>query len=81
MRPGKATVIFHPPIEPSGFTDRDELMLAVRQAIASALPPDRRDSTITTRLVQVRQLPKHTESLVDFLSRQRLQALRAELLH
>lgn len=44
IRPGKATVIFHPPINPSGFKDREELMAAVRQSIASALPEDRRDS-------------------------------------
>jgi 1-acyl-sn-glycerol-3-phosphate acyltransferase len=44
MRKGKATVIFHPPIEPSGFTDREELMTTVRQSIAGALPEDRRDS-------------------------------------
>jgi len=43
MRKGKTAVIFHPPIEPSGFTDREELMAAVRQSIASALPEDRRD--------------------------------------
>lgn len=42
IRAGKVTVIFHPPIEPSEFTDRDELMAAVRQSIASALPEDRR---------------------------------------
>jgi len=43
MRKGKTTVVFHPPIDPSGFTDREELMAAVRQSIASALPEDRRD--------------------------------------
>jgi 1-acyl-sn-glycerol-3-phosphate acyltransferase len=42
IRPGKVTVIFHPPIEPSGFADREGLMMAVRHAIASALPEDRR---------------------------------------
>ena len=43
MRGGKTSVIFHPPIEPSEFKDREELMLAVRHAIASALPEDRRE--------------------------------------
>ena len=43
MRKGKTAVIFHPPIEPSDYQDREELMLAVRQAIASALPEDRRE--------------------------------------
>lgn len=35
---GTATVIFHPPVEPSDFADRDALMAAVRETIASALP-------------------------------------------
>jgi len=38
MRPGPAYVVFHPPIEPTSFASRDELMSAVRTAIASALP-------------------------------------------
>jgi 1-acyl-sn-glycerol-3-phosphate acyltransferase len=44
IRGGKTQVIFHPPIEPAAFTDRDALMLAVRDAIARALPEDRRGS-------------------------------------
>jgi 1-acyl-sn-glycerol-3-phosphate acyltransferase len=43
VRPGTATVLFHPPIEPSDFPDRDALMNAVREVIASALPPERRN--------------------------------------
>jgi 1-acyl-sn-glycerol-3-phosphate acyltransferase len=43
MRGGKTAVVFHPPIEPSEYKDREELMVAVRQAIASALPEDRRE--------------------------------------
>jgi 1-acyl-sn-glycerol-3-phosphate acyltransferase len=42
MHPGTATVIFHPPIDPKGFSDREALMQAVRNAIASALPDDRK---------------------------------------
>jgi 1-acyl-sn-glycerol-3-phosphate acyltransferase len=42
LRPGTATVIFHPPIEPRQFTDRDAVMMAVRESIASALPENRR---------------------------------------
>ena len=42
VRGGKTAVVFHPPIEPSGFSDRDELMQAVRKSIASALPEDKR---------------------------------------
>jgi 1-acyl-sn-glycerol-3-phosphate acyltransferase len=41
LRPGTATVIFHPPIEPHAFRDRDALMQAVRDTIASALPRER----------------------------------------
>jgi len=36
--PGKAHVIFHPAIDPASFATREELMQAVRTAIASGLP-------------------------------------------
>ena len=42
LRPGTATVLFHPAIDPKNFTDRDALMQAVRNSIASALPESRR---------------------------------------
>ena len=42
LRPGTATVVFHPPLNPAAFADRDALTLAVRDSIASALPPERR---------------------------------------
>jgi len=35
---GKATVVFHAPINPKSFTDREQLAQAVRDRIASALP-------------------------------------------
>ena len=38
IKPGTAHVIFHPPIDPSRFATREELMQAVRSAIASGLP-------------------------------------------
>jgi len=38
MKPGTAHVIFHPPIDPAGFANREELMQAVRATIASGLP-------------------------------------------
>ena len=38
IRPGVARIVFHEPIDPASVGDRDELMLAVRQAIASGLP-------------------------------------------
>lgn len=42
VTPGEATLVFHPPVFPSQYADRDELVAAVRDAIASALPPERR---------------------------------------
>jgi 1-acyl-sn-glycerol-3-phosphate acyltransferase len=39
---GTAKVLFHPPIDPKTYADRDSLMTAVREIIASALPEDRR---------------------------------------
>ena len=42
LRPGTATVVFHPPVDPQASTDRDALMKAVSDAIASALPAARR---------------------------------------
>ena len=38
IHPGAANVIFHPPIDPPAFATREELMRAVRAAIASGLP-------------------------------------------
>ena len=38
IHPGPAQVIFHPPIDPAAFATREELMHAVRAAIASGLP-------------------------------------------
>jgi len=44
LRPGTATVIFHSPVDPHAYADRDLLMQTVRDAIASALPAERRVS-------------------------------------
>jgi len=41
-RKGTATVVFHPPIDPTAYADRDALMAAVRETIAGALPAERR---------------------------------------
>jgi 1-acyl-sn-glycerol-3-phosphate acyltransferase len=38
VKPGLARLIFHPPIEPQNFGDRDDLMEQVRRAIESGLP-------------------------------------------
>ena len=42
LRPGTATVVFHPAIDPRGYADRDALMSDVRESMASALPQERR---------------------------------------
>jgi 1-acyl-sn-glycerol-3-phosphate acyltransferase len=36
--PGTARIEFHAPLDPKSFANREELMLAVRSAIASGLP-------------------------------------------
>jgi 1-acyl-sn-glycerol-3-phosphate acyltransferase len=38
IRKGEATVVFHSPLNPKQFSDRDVLLAAVRDAIESALP-------------------------------------------
>lgn len=42
IRPQTATLVFHRAVEPSSFADRDALIAAVRDQIASALPEERR---------------------------------------
>jgi 1-acyl-sn-glycerol-3-phosphate acyltransferase len=42
IRPQTTTLVFHPVVEPSAFADRDALIAAVRERIASALPEERR---------------------------------------
>ena len=42
VKSGTATLVFHPPVDPKQFSAREELMEAVRQAINSALPEERR---------------------------------------
>jgi 1-acyl-sn-glycerol-3-phosphate acyltransferase len=37
IKPGTATVVFHAPIDPKQYPDRDALMEAVRSAIASVM--------------------------------------------
>jgi 1-acyl-sn-glycerol-3-phosphate acyltransferase len=38
IHPGRAHIIFHPPVDPSAYATRDDLSNAVRAVIASALP-------------------------------------------
>ena len=42
IHPGTATLVFHPPLDPRPFGDKDALLAAVRDTIASALPSERR---------------------------------------
>lgn len=42
VKSGTATLVFHAPIDPKAFPNREELMEAVREAINSALPAERR---------------------------------------
>lgn len=42
VRSGTATIVFHPPIDPRQFSTREALVQAVRDAINSALPEERR---------------------------------------
>ncbi len=42
LRSGTVTVVFHKPIDPRSYPDRESLMKAVAETIASALPAERR---------------------------------------
>jgi len=48
IRPGKVTVIFHPPIEPKDFVSRECLMEKVRAVIESGLPVEYRQTATAT---------------------------------
>jgi 1-acyl-sn-glycerol-3-phosphate acyltransferase len=39
LRSGTVTVTFHPPLHPADYSEKEELMAAVRSAIESGLPP------------------------------------------
>jgi 1-acyl-sn-glycerol-3-phosphate acyltransferase len=45
ITPGLAKVQLLPAIEPSGYATREELMVAVKSAIAEALPPEMKSAT------------------------------------
>ena len=42
LRPGTVGVVFHRPIDPRNYPDRDSLMKAIAEVIASPLPAERR---------------------------------------
>lgn len=46
IRPGVVKVLFHPPIEPKDFGDREELMAKVREVIESGLPEEYRTQRV-----------------------------------
>jgi 1-acyl-sn-glycerol-3-phosphate acyltransferase len=48
IKPAKVKVIFHAPIEPRDFGDRDQLMEKVRLVIESGLPEEYRQKTTAT---------------------------------
>ena len=45
IKPGNVRLIFHKPIPPEEFGSREQLLVKVREAIASALPPEMQDAT------------------------------------
>ena len=46
IKPGRVTVIFHDPIEPKDFGDRDQLMEKVRTVIESGMPEEFRGPSV-----------------------------------
>jgi 1-acyl-sn-glycerol-3-phosphate acyltransferase len=48
IKPATAKVIFHPAIEQKDFGSREELMVKVRDAIESGLPPEHRQAPVFT---------------------------------
>jgi 1-acyl-sn-glycerol-3-phosphate acyltransferase len=56
IKPGIVTVIFHDPIEPQQFGNRECLMAKVRKAIDSGLPPEFQESNpVTTKDTKVHE--------------------------
>ena len=52
IKPGRVQVIFHPPIEPKDFGDRESLMEKVRTVIESGLPEEyKQPKSFTTGVV------------------------------
>lgn len=45
IKPANVKIIFHPPIDPNEFTDRESLMAKVREVINGGLPPEYQELT------------------------------------
>jgi 1-acyl-sn-glycerol-3-phosphate acyltransferase len=50
LEKGRVTVVFHQPIIPSDFADRERLTEAVRNTIAGVLPPEMRETSVTAKV-------------------------------
>lgn len=46
IRPGRVRLVFHAPVLPAKFADKEDLIQAVRREIASALPPALREANL-----------------------------------
>lgn len=46
IRPGRVRLVFHAPVLPAKFADKEDLILAVRREIASALPAALREANL-----------------------------------
>src|SRR6202043_1111938 len=55
IKPGMATVIFHPPIEPADFGSRECLMEKVRAVIDSGLPEELKENPLTAKVTRVHE--------------------------
>jgi len=63
IKPGKVQVIFHAPIEPKDFVDRDHLMERVRAVIESGLPEEFRQPPITAEDTDIHPATPLADSL------------------
>jgi len=59
IKPGKVKVIFHSPIEPKDFGDRECLMEKVRAVIESGLPEEYRQESSTTESMEAHRETTH----------------------
>jgi len=63
IKPGRVKVIFHPPIEPKDFGDRDHLMEKVRAVIESGLPEEYRQQSAATEGTEAHRGTAETKPL------------------